>query len=612
MASSNQNASKFAPVYKPVNTKEPTEIDKLIDGTLAVYMEKEMKIASDEEMRRRDAILVEVKQIFLKWVSNVAMKELNVNEDEAEEIGGHPDIFISGSHRLGIRDIGADIDAVCIAPNFCTREHFFTLLKEDFLNHNDVTDLIAIETATVPVISFDFRKVSIDLLFVRLADNYIPKDLDILDDRILVGLDAASEKSLNGPRVTNMVPALIAKNALQNFRVVLRCIRKWAKNRGIYGNKLGYLGGVNCNLLVALVCQLYPNASPSTLLQRFFFLYEGWQWPKPVQLNNIQENPSGETRDTWVPNQYQVMPIITPAYPAMNSTANVSENTLEVMKIEFKRGKKMMEIIISERGSNWERLFEPSDFFIRYQHYLCCHIIAPDNDETSRSWIGFVESRIRQFTTTKFLGSLPLKLPIHLFPVVSKTTKSDNSVCYFIGFNIDTARTKLNKNLYLEDCINRYTDSLFDPDRGFRNNKKEGLEFFVEHYVWKRLPAEVFTTIGGRDVAKAKRVEYGYGGEKKIIETIPIVSTDISIAIESKDIDNKTIIESEVSAETKDNIENDETIKLESSTRKRSLSEANVTIKFEEDKPFNKIPKLVGSKPINMNRPLNIPEVFWL
>ena len=81
---------------------------------------------------------------------------------------------------------------------------------------------------------------------------------------------------MSSSRVTNMVPELVGDKAFPNFRIVLRCVRKWAKQRGIYGNKLGYLGGVNCNLLVALICQLYPNASPSTLLQRFFSIYSKW------------------------------------------------------------------------------------------------------------------------------------------------------------------------------------------------------------------------------------------------------------------------------------------------------------------------------------------------
>jgi hypothetical protein len=106
-----------------------------------------------------------------------------------------------------------------------------------------------------------------------------------------------------GPRVTQMIPELMDKNIFPNFLIVLRCIRKWAKCRGLYGNKLGYLGGINCNLLVVLVCQLYPKASPSTLLVRFFQLYGKWGWPKAVQINKIQANPPslyGEQREVYI------------------------------------------------------------------------------------------------------------------------------------------------------------------------------------------------------------------------------------------------------------------------------------------------------------------------
>ena len=70
-----------------------------------------------------------------------------------------------------------------MAPNFCTREHFFSSLKEKFSNHPDVTELSAVESARVPIMSFDFERVSIDLLFARLVDDVVPNKLDVLDDR---------------------------------------------------------------------------------------------------------------------------------------------------------------------------------------------------------------------------------------------------------------------------------------------------------------------------------------------------------------------------------------------------------------------------------------------
>ena len=34
-------------------------------------------------------------------------------------------------------------------------------------------------------------------------------------------------------------------------------MRVWAKRRGLYANKMGYLGGVNFNILVAMICQVH-------------------------------------------------------------------------------------------------------------------------------------------------------------------------------------------------------------------------------------------------------------------------------------------------------------------------------------------------------------------
>jgi len=42
--------------------------------------------------------------------------------------------------------------------------------------------------------------------------------------------------------------------------------------------------------------------------------------------------------------RYHLMPIITPAYPCMNSTYNVTSSTLRVMSDEFQRGSEICEV----------------------------------------------------------------------------------------------------------------------------------------------------------------------------------------------------------------------------------------------------------------------------
>jgi poly(A) polymerase len=174
---------------------------------------------------------------------------------------------------------------ILVAPGVVHRENFFGTanvteedqtrdpqsLAERIRRHPDVTNFVPVEGAAVPILTFDWEGINIDLLFARLNSNSVPADFDIDNDAVLDGVDSATEKSLNGPRVTNLIAAFVSgtPERYQTFLAVVRCVRKWAKARGLYSNKMGYWGGVNINMSVAQCLQLYPNACPATLLRKY-------------------------------------------------------------------------------------------------------------------------------------------------------------------------------------------------------------------------------------------------------------------------------------------------------------------------------------------------------
>jgi len=106
---------------------------------------------------------------------------------------------------------------------------------------------------------------------------------------------------------------------------------------------------------------------------------------------------------------------------------------------------------------------------------------------------------------------LPILNPIHLFPVQSKTNKSDNSICYFIGFNVDRAIFKADRPLNIELCASRFKEFLVSKYEVRNGTLGTGLDFFVDHHTWKRLPKEVFESTGGLELAKKIREENGWG-----------------------------------------------------------------------------------------------------
>lgn len=167
----------------------------------------------------------------------------------------------------------------------------------------------------------------------------IPDTFNIHDDIYIINApDPKTVLSLNGCRVTDKIRQVV-KNE-DAFCYTLRFFKLWAKKRAVYSNVMGYLGGVSWAILVAHVCQLYPTAQPIKLIKSFFKIYHFWKWPAPIELVwpiNIQG--SGHTVWEQVNNPNDLMPIITPSFPCMNSTYNISRPTKKCLIDEFARGR---------------------------------------------------------------------------------------------------------------------------------------------------------------------------------------------------------------------------------------------------------------------------------
>ncbi|KAL0535559.1 hypothetical protein IC582_029894 [Cucumis melo] len=492
------NGQQRLGITDPISLSGPTEYDVLKTRELEKYLQDAGLYESQEEAVNREEVLGRLDQIVKIWVKAISRSK-GLNEQLVQEANAK--IFTFGSYRLGVHGPGADIDTLCVGPRHATREEdFFGELHKMLSEMPEVSELHPVPDAHVPVMRFKLSGVSIDLLYAKLSLWVIPEDLDISQESILQNTDEQTVRSLNGCRVTDRILRLVPN--IQSFRTTLRCMRFWAKRRGVYSNVSGFLGGINWALLVARICQLYPNALPNMLVSRFFRVFTQWRWPNPVMLCANEEGSLG--LPVWDPrrnpkDRYHLMPIITPAYPCMNSSYNVSASTLRIMTEEFQRGHDICEVM-EENKADWDTLFEPYPFFEAYKNYLQIDITA-ENDDDIRIWKGWVESRLRQLTL-KIERHTYNMLQCHPYPGDFSDKSRPFHHCYFMGLQ----RKQGGPASGSEQFDIRLTVDEFKRSVNVYTQRKRGMEIYVSHVKRRSIPNFVFP--GGVRPSRASKLTW--------------------------------------------------------------------------------------------------------
>ncbi|KAF4744472.1 hypothetical protein FOZ62_028468, partial [Perkinsus olseni] len=348
--------------------------------------------------------------------------------ENARKQSNNGKLFTFGSHRLGLISPSSDIDCLCVAPRHVTREAFFGSLVGKLQQMDEVETVTPVPDAYAPIIKLICCEVDIDLLFARLnlTSTYGLKNLQ--SDELLKNLDDRSVRCVNGTRVADMILKLVPTP--NTFRGCLRLIKLWAKRRGLYANIIGFFGGITWALLVARVCQMFPNMQSGSLCAGYLTNvaaragkvpsynrkrsddvdYQGtavWnnsimpfrkEDPFVCRTRREQSNEIGlMSFKVWNPKQYasdrsHLMPVITPAFPSMNSTYNVTETTKRIIMGEIERAHKLT--MLKKDNVDWELLCHKFPFFCNYLYYVQIRVSALSST-AYRKYKGFVESRLR-------------------------------------------------------------------------------------------------------------------------------------------------------------------------------------------------------------------------
>ncbi|KAF7811337.1 nuclear poly(A) polymerase 1 isoform X2 [Senna tora] len=426
------SSGKDRTLWEPISTTAPHQYDLIMNKHLEKILEDVGVYESREEAIRREEVLGRLDQVHVP---------------------------------------GADIETLCVGPTHVDRDYdFFVELQKMLVAEPDIEELQPITEAHV-----------------------IPEDLDLSDDSLLQYLDPQSVLSLNRSKCTDQILRMVPN--IQHFRTTLRCIRFSAKRRRVYSNVSGFLGGINLAILVARVCQMFPNAVPSMLVSKFFKVYSQWRWPNPIMLCSIKKSSgfAPSSLSVWDPrrnvrDRKHVMPIITRAYPSRNSSYNVSSSTLRVMQEEFKRRyeicKKVNEGNTNSNNNEWlMTLFEPLMFFETHKNYLQIDISAR-NDADLRSWKGWVESRLH-LLTLKIERDTKGLLHCHPHPDEFSDKRRRFSRSYFMGLQ---GRREENDTRKCQVFYIQFTVKEFRQAVMMYNSVKPGMVINVWHVKRREIP----------------------------------------------------------------------------------------------------------------------------
>lgn len=288
-------------VTAAISAAPPTAEDKKQDGELVETLTRENVFETPEGNKRRQEVLDHVQKVVEEFVRRVG--KIKGLPAAAIETGGGK-IFFFGSYALGVHGPTSDIDTLIVVPKHVFIEDFFKTFPDVFRelsDADDVTELVPVVDAFVPIIKMEYREVSLDLLFASMPTmSTVPNDMVTVEKSVLRHLDETTIRSVNGTRVVKELLASVPEQ--RPFRYALRAIKLWAgrelpllpylahanndTGRAIYGAVFGYPGGIAWAIMVARICQLYPRACGATILAKFFNLMHKWNWPRPVMLKD--------------------------------------------------------------------------------------------------------------------------------------------------------------------------------------------------------------------------------------------------------------------------------------------------------------------------------------
>eukprot|EP00727_Mastigamoeba_balamuthi_P000715 m51a1_g10640 hypothetical protein (1092) ;mRNA; r:11564-15406 len=295
-----------------------------------------------------------------------------------------------GSQLLGVQEASSDIDVVCASA--APRRTFFVDLLSGLHQSGVATSACVVSNAIVPVLRYVVDGFKFEIQYACVPEgspDYFNPDNQAKFIAAIKTLDEATVRAVCG-YLDNQILLRIATSTRQ-FASLMHYVRLWAKNRGLYSGRTGYLGGFGWAVLACRVVQQALQQSAGTddaepgleaLLVRFFEAYADFDFACPVGLVGCGSAPQGTSP----------LVVLTPSRPHLNVTRNATKSAVVALCAEFARARTLA------RSGKWRALVERGHCEVAAaggeDARFAIVTISAEDVRRFRSWRGFVESRL--------------------------------------------------------------------------------------------------------------------------------------------------------------------------------------------------------------------------
>ncbi|KAL2015502.1 hypothetical protein VTK56DRAFT_5357 [Thermocarpiscus australiensis] len=276
-----------------------------------------------------------------------------------------------GSYALDVWTSSSDIDVLCIGP--FSSSTFFALASQRLRKaaNQGIKILRRVRANTGTMLEVEVHDIKMDLQYcpaTTVAERW-PDVLRTPPSDPVWSLSAQTLSKLKAIRDIDYLQRSIPD--LAAFRLAHRFIKTWAKSRGVYSARFGYLSGIQISILLARVCKLLDRDSGSytveDLLSSFFAHYASFDWETKMAFDPFFH----KTRLPYTRTSREPLAILGYFPPSLNTALAASLPSTRTLCEELRRAS---ETLRSASVTPWSSLLSSAtaatDFLAAYKTYI--------------------------------------------------------------------------------------------------------------------------------------------------------------------------------------------------------------------------------------------------